>query len=263
MEFIFFIIALLASVAGAITGVGGGIVIKPVLDATNMLTPDVVNFLSGNTVLAMTIVSLGQNLVKKDAKIEWRRTVFLAIGAAVGGIGGGAVFNLIKTAAPSLNVVKLIQSICLLIITAGVLVYVRKKDKIRSLDVKNPLAAIVIGLTLGVVSSFLGIGGGPLNIAFLYYFFSMSPKTAAINSLLIIFFSQVFNLGSTLIGGTVPVFSPLVQVLMCVGAVGGALTGRYISSKIKESQVDLLFQIFMLLISLLNVYNIVTISLVL
>lgn len=258
MAIVFFAIALLASVAGAITGVGGGIIIKPVIDATNLLLPAQVNFLSGNTVLAMTIVSLAQNLIKKDEKIAWSRSLFLAIGAAAGGLLGGEVFKYIMQMVPNVLIVKLIQSIILLIMTVSVLFYVRNKHLLRSKDVINPVISTLLGLILGFISSFLGIGGGPLNIAFLYYFFSMGPKTAAINSLLIIFFSQVFNLANMTLQNSIPEFDPLILALMAIGAVAGAMTGRTISARIKDSQVDTFFQGFLLLISLINLYNIVT-----
>lgn len=258
MTVIFSVIAFLASIAGAITGVGGGIIIKPVIDATNLLQPAQVNFLSGNTVLAMTIVSLAQNFIKKGEKIEWSRSLFLSIGAAVGGLVGGQVFKSVLQIFPSPLTVKLIQSIILLIMTVSVLIYVRNKDKIRSKDINNPALSTFLGLALGFISAFLGIGGGPLNIAFLYYFFSMGPKKAAINSLLIIFFSQVSNLGNTILRGNVPEFDPTILILMAIGAVAGAMIGRATSSKIKETQVDTFFQGFLLLISCINVYNIVT-----
>lgn len=257
MPFIFLAIALLASIAGAITGVGGGIIIKPVIDATNLLQPAQVNFLSGNAVLAMTIVSLAQNIIKKGEKIAWSRSLFLSIGAAVGGLIGGQTFKSILRLFPNDDIVKLIQSIILLLMTVSVLIYVRNLHKIRSKDINNPFISTLLGLILGFISAFLGIGGGPLNIAFLYYFFSMGPKKAAINSLLIIFFSQIFNLGNTIIRNTVPEFDPLILGLMALGAVTGALIGRATSSKIKESQVDKFFQGFLLLISFINVYNIV------
>ncbi len=39
------------------------------------------------------------------------------------------------------------------------------------------MAIVTIGLIVGIISVYLGIGGGPLNIALLVYFFSMKPKT--------------------------------------------------------------------------------------
>ena len=54
--------------------------------------------------------------------------------------------------------------------------------------VENASVCVLIGVFLGIMSSFLGIGGGPINFVVLFFFFSMSTKIAAENSLYIIFF---------------------------------------------------------------------------
>ena len=48
-------ISFFACTVGAICGIGGGIIIKPVLDATGVADVATINFLSGCTVLAMTL----------------------------------------------------------------------------------------------------------------------------------------------------------------------------------------------------------------
>ena len=71
------------------------------------------------------------------------------------------------------------------------------------------------------MSSFLGIGGGPINLVVLFYFFSMETKTAAQNSLYIILFSQITSLLTTLITHSVPEFTLPALVLMIAGGIGG------------------------------------------
>ena len=90
---IFFLICILATTVGGISGVGGGVIIKPVLDAITALDVSTISFLSGTTVLAMTCSSivLGRN---RDVQVEKRRGTALAIGAALGGVGGKALFEL-------------------------------------------------------------------------------------------------------------------------------------------------------------------------
>ncbi len=54
---IYFIIALICFVAssvGAIVGIGGGVIIKPVLDSFKIMDVTVISFLSGITVLCMS-----------------------------------------------------------------------------------------------------------------------------------------------------------------------------------------------------------------
>ncbi len=62
MYIIFFIISFGACIVGAICGIGGGVIIKPVLDAFGVLSVSAISFLSGCTVLAMTCYSVGKGL---------------------------------------------------------------------------------------------------------------------------------------------------------------------------------------------------------
>ena len=51
---LFLIVSFSASVVGAICGIGGGVIIKPVLDLLHMETVAAIQFLSGCTVLSMS-----------------------------------------------------------------------------------------------------------------------------------------------------------------------------------------------------------------
>ncbi len=51
-----------ASAAGSICGIGGGVLIRPILDATGRMDVASVSFLSGCTVLSMSAVSLYRHL---------------------------------------------------------------------------------------------------------------------------------------------------------------------------------------------------------
>ena len=53
---VFFGVSFLASIVGAICGIGGGVIIKPVLDAFGVLDVSAISFLSGCTVLAMSYI---------------------------------------------------------------------------------------------------------------------------------------------------------------------------------------------------------------
>ena len=47
MVFIFFAVSILSCTAGSICGIGGGVIIKPVLDATGIMGVSSISFLSG------------------------------------------------------------------------------------------------------------------------------------------------------------------------------------------------------------------------
>ena len=111
------------------------------------------------------------------------------------------------------------------------------------------------GLLLGVMSSFLGIGGGPINLVVLYFFFSMDTKTAAANSLYIILFSQITSLVTTLVTGTVPEFQLISLVVMVAGGIGGGIVGRKINKKIDGAAVEKLFICLMAVIIAISIWN--------
>ncbi len=69
----------------------------------------------------------------------------------------------------------------------------RKKEKIHTKRVHNLVASLGVGIVLGVLSAFLGIGGGPFNLTILDYFFSMDTKKAAKASPFIIMFSNTIS----------------------------------------------------------------------
>ncbi|MHC1749380.1 MAG: sulfite exporter TauE/SafE family protein [Cellulosilyticaceae bacterium] len=254
MELLYFLISLGASTIGAISGIGGGVIIKPVLDATGTMSVSTISFLSGCTVLAMAIVSMirGRN---SGIVVDKKKGTSLAVGAALGGVFGKNIFEIIKHYFGNDNLVGGIQAILLLIMTVSVLLYIKKKSSIKAHTIENVMVCFIIGVALGLISAFLGIGGGPINIAVLYYFFSMDAKTAARNSIYIILFSQVTSFLSTLIQGTVPKFSPFVLVMMMVGGILGATLGGNISKKLNADKVEKIFMGLLTVIIVINIYN--------
>jgi len=107
-----------------------------------------------------------------------------------------------------------------------------------------------------LISSFLGIGGGPMNLVVLFFFFSMPTKIAVENSLTIIFFSQLANLLISFATGSIPAFPLPVLFLMIAGGITGGIVGRSINKRIAEQTVDKLFIALMAFIIILNGYNI-------
>ena len=254
MDILFFVVAFLSSIVGAICGIGGGVVIKPVLDMLQMGAPATINFLSGCTVLSMSLYSVSKALRSGDSKVEMSTGTPLALGAALGGVVGKEMFSAVKAFFDGSPMVGGVQAIALGIITLGTLLYTLNKSRIKTRTTSNKLVCLVIGLLLGIMSSFLGIGGGPINLVVLGYFFSMDTKTAAANSLYIILFSQLASLIATLISG-VPEFRILALILMVAGGIGGGIVGRKLNKKMDNRAVDKLFIGLMVLIVGICVYN--------
>ena len=245
-----------ASVVGAICGIGGGVLIKPILDAFGVLSVASISFLSGCTVLSMSCYSVLKARLSKESLVDLKTGTPLAIGAAIGGVTGKMMFQYLSDMFTNKDQVGAIQAVCLLIITLGTMIYTLKKDQIKTLHVQNSLVCIAIGLVLGICSSFLGIGGGPINLVVLFYFFSMDTKTAAQNSLYIILFSQITSLVNTLITHTVPEFEVGLLILMVGGGIFGGAAGRIVNKRMDVNMVNKLFIGLMAVIMLICAYNI-------
>lgn len=252
---ILLIICLLASSVGAIVGAGGGVIIKPVLDMLGILPVSTVSFCSGCTVLGMSVCSLIRNR-NDGVKLQIKTSTALAIGAVLGGLVGKWLFELVKNGFGNERVLGAVQAVFLTLITIGVFLYVCNKDKLPSKNVKSILAAVIIGIFLGIISSFLGIGGGTSNVAVLFFFFSMEAKEAAKNSLYIIIFSQISSIVTALMTGSVPDFEWIHLLCMVIGGIGGALTGAAISKRIDNKGVEKILKALLIVIILIDFYNV-------
>ena len=252
---VFFLVSLLASAVGAVCGIGGGVIIKPVLDLLHLESVQAVSFLSGCTVLSMSCYSVGRAMLAGEKRVSLAAGTPLAVGAAAGGLLGSQVFAAVKGLFANPNGVGAVQAGCLAVVTAGTLAYTVCKSRIKTRRVESKWACVGIGLALGCVSSFLGIGGGPINLVVPYFFFSMETKTAAANSLYIIFFSQLANLLATVVSGAVPAFQPVTLVLMAAGGIGGGILGRSLNKRMDNHAVDVLFIGLMAVIIGISILN--------
>lgn len=255
MELLFFVISFSASVIGVICGIGGGVVIKPVLDASGVLSVSAISFLSGCTVLSMSCYSVLKSKLNKESVIDMSISTFLGIGAVVGGIVGKQAFQAVKAMFENGDTVGAVQALILAVITIGTLIYTIFKKKVKTLRLTSKVVCLLIGLTLGIMSSFLGIGGGPINLVVLYYFFSMETKVAAQNSIYIICLSQISSLVITIVTGTVPSVSPVILIGMILCGLLGSAVGRKINAKISSEVVDKLFMGLMCVIIGICFYN--------
>lgn len=255
LMFLYLLVSFLASVAGAICGIGGGVIIKPVLDMAGLASVSTISFLSGCTVLSMSCYSVGRNLLSGESRVDFKTGTPLAIGAAIGGVAGNQLFKLIKGMFENQNMVGSVQAICLALITLATILYALFTHKIHTHHISKPAVCILIGLMLGIMSSFLGIGGGPINLMVLSFFFSMDTKTAAQNSIYIILFSQIASLLTTLLTKSVPEFEILALVLMVAGGIAGGAVGRIFYRKMDNRAVDKLYMALMCVIVCISIYN--------
>ncbi|WP_254901737.1 sulfite exporter TauE/SafE family protein [Thalassobacillus devorans] len=250
-----FLIGFISSLVGAMAGLGGGVIIKPVLDFAGHYDLATIGVLSAATVFAMSSVSLVKS-GQLDVNIDVKVSSLIAVGSIAGGIIGKWVFNYFVVSLDLNNTIGVVQSTVLALILLLILIYFRWNHFFKSYVIRNPLAILAAGLALGFLSAFLGIGGGPLNVAILALLFSMNGKEAVINSTFIIFFSQLAAL--LLVAFTSGYTELELSMLgyMIAGGVIGGFIGSSLLYRISEKVVTIVFTVTVFIVMVINVYNV-------
>ena len=156
---VYFFVVFFACTFGSVSGIGGGIIIKPIMDAMGGVPVGTINALSSITVLTMTTVSIIKS--RKNARgIEWRIVAFFAIGSVLGGIFGNKMLAAFLAGATKGATVTIVQSILQIIIVVMVILNELFKAKMPRFHIKNPVVMMSIGIGLGIIAAFLSIGGG-------------------------------------------------------------------------------------------------------
>ena len=252
--FIYSVIVLCATMIGAITGLGGGIIIKPAFDFVGMDTTSMISVYSTVAVFTMCLVSIYKRS-RLGFHVHKNIALGLAFGSIVGGKIGDAVFLWAVEKVDS-SLVNASQSIILFLLLGGIILFTLNKGKINTLEVSNLFAIVTIGLLVGIISVYLGIGGGPLNIALLIYFFSMKAKDAAAYSILMIFFAQIIKMGTVIRDFEKYNNVSLVILAIAIFAVLGGWIGTKIQSKLSHEAVEKMYLGLMVVLLLMNAINI-------
>ena len=125
------LVCFLASTVGAVCGIGGGIIIKPVLEAFQIMEIPALQFLSGCAVWSMSAYSVIKSRVSNETQAEPGSRTMLALGAAMGGAAGRKLFAIALQTSENSGQVGRIQAGGLLAVTVGTLLYAFYKEKIR------------------------------------------------------------------------------------------------------------------------------------
>lgn len=246
------IIIFCATLFGAFVGLGGGVIIKPLLDLIGHDTISVVNFVSSCAVFSMSISSTIKHIISKT-RIDFKLIIKISIGAIIGGICGARLFDYLLSIFDN-EVLKGIQGVILGLLLLASVIYINLKNR-KSFNVKNSILTILIGFGMGLIAAFLGVGGGPINVAVLVLFFSLSMKEAAVYSVGTIFFSQLSNIITTAATGNLPKVSIVTIIVAICCAVCGGLVGARVNKASNEKVIKIVFTVMVAGIAIVNFVN--------
>lgn len=249
---LYFIVILLANIVGAISGLGGGSIIKPVLDFMNIHSVQEIGLFSSFAVFIMSISSTIKQIINK-VSINWSTALIISVGSLIGGACGTNAFEYLLHHFINHSYVTLVQIIITCITLLFSYIYTEKRWK--SFHWQTPLLKLAVGFLLGFLSSLLGIGGGPLNVALLMYCFGMTIKEATVYSIITILFSQISKLTIVVASQSYRGMDINMLIYILPAAVLGGHIGGSISGKLNEGQVQAFYQIVIVLILIINIYN--------
>ncbi|MCU9613051.1 sulfite exporter TauE/SafE family protein [Caldibacillus lycopersici] len=249
---IYFFVIIFANAVGSLTGMGGGVIIKPIFDAIGAHSLVAISFYSCVAVLTMSLVSTIRQW-RSGGRFKGKPAIMIIIGSIFGGILGNIGFEQLLVIFSKDSTVQWIQILLTIISLIFALLYTMKGWK--SLQLTGLLSYGLIGICLGFLASLLGIGGGPINVAILMFFFGIPIKKATAYSILTILFSQLSKFLT--IGFTVGYVSFDLSILLAIipAAILGALIGAKLSKILVDKAVLIAYQAIVILVIILNISN--------
>lgn len=146
MNVILFAIAVLSTTIGAITGIGGGVIIKPVLDLIGIFDVSTISVLSSFTVLSMAIVSVYKQIKSKLFKINFR-LILIGVASVLGGTIGQRLLDLSISYVNNPSIIKITQNIMMIILLVMVYLY---RDKSLNVKFNTNITYFIVGIFLGL-----------------------------------------------------------------------------------------------------------------
>lgn len=221
----------LATLIGSISGMGGGVIIKPILELIQISTFDNILFFSSVAVFSMTLISINFKYIK------------IATSAFLGGLLGQVVYAVSK----NYEYIQAIQicMVVLLLVLSLYLTYTKIDFKKRNIK--------VLSFLLGSVSNFLGIGGGPINVS-VYMKLSKKDILSALSlSLTTIFFSQLPKMFQIIIHYNTYEYQKAPYIVI-EGILGG-IVGKKLKTKIPGKYIQIIYILTTSSVLLVNLFN--------
>lgn len=253
---IYLLVVFFSTCIGAVTGVGGGAIIKPMFDRLGYDSAVVIGAYSSIAVCTMCLSSLVRQL-KTRITVNPKVLVGLSFGSVCGGYLGEQLFHQMTSSVPN-ETVKAWQAGLLVLVLLFTTSYHIKKANLPTYRVQNIGVISLLGLAIGLLSIFLGIGGGPLNIAVLVILFSYTVKEAAMYSLAMIFFAQLPKI--TLIVWKWQGYGLHLGFvgMLIIAAIAGGLIGTWGHRRLTDKQVNAWFLALTIAIIGISLINLVS-----
>ena len=241
----FFGIGLITSSIVTLLGIGGGLIILPILIYFTDVGLKAATAISAVQVFFAS--SFGSFFNRLQKTINFRYAIIFGASSGITYFFGSYFTKSIPE-----NTIKIIY-LCAVIL-ALVLFYIKRSNNIdndlelaaKRVPVKSDYFKIIpISLIAGFSFGVLGVGGGFLYVPLLVLLFDLPLKIAIGTSLMIVFFNAVPGIIGKLLSIRFDIFLGLA---VAVGAIIGSRIGTYLNRKISEKIIKIIFTLLLVII---------------
>ena len=228
---IFVVIGLIAGILGSMIGVGGGIIISPVLTFLGLTPPQV----ASTSLFAVSSTSVSSTIAyARSNKIQYMLGIKMALLSIPGAIIGSFFSTGIDPG---------YFRFLLAIILIGTGIYLMFRSSItkgNSFSLESIWIKIIFfsgTFVAGIISSLFGIGGGVIFVPLMILIVGITMHLAAPTSQFVLMITSLVGLTTHMILGN-PEYLP--AILLSVGAFGGAQIGSRLSTRLSEQKLRLI-----------------------
>lgn len=237
-------IGLFSGAYGILVGAGGGFILVPALLIILDMSPE----MAAGTGLFVVFLNAASGVASfiKQKRIDFSLSWYILIGALPGSFIGVYFTKLISPA--YFNYV-----FAGMLIILALYLFWKNSGKNQpaavegevTLTPKVKVSLLFIGVLMGTVSTFFGIGGGWLMVPILMYLYKVVPHRATATSLFSLCLYSIFGVVIHLSQGHIDWSA---AIWAGVGAIIGAQVGAYISKRISGKLIIQLLSILLLVI---------------
>jgi uncharacterized membrane protein YfcA len=224
-----------AGLLGSIIGLGGGIIIVPVL-----------TFFGFSPALAASnsIFAVFSNAIASSISYAKQRRIEYSIGLKLGLLSiPGTVVGAFISSEITPSIFKILFA--LILISASIYIFSKRKIEQKNYNLSKQIMILAIGASFvaGIISGLFGVGGGIIFVPLMVVAMGLSMKNAAPTSQFILLFAS----GSALVTHTILGHPDFYQaLLLATGAFVGGLVGARLSLEIKENSLKILISLVMI-----------------
>ena len=264
---ILFLGALIAGLLGSLTGLGGGVVLIPLL--TLVFKVDI-HYAIGTSLISVIATSSGAAAAYvKEGITNIRLGMFLELATTAGAIGGAFLATYLPT-----SVIAILFGVILIL--SALLSFARPADPVtvgepsvlsqklrlnnsfptpegeKHYLVKNVVGGFIMMNIAGMISGLLGIGSGALKVIAMDNIMRIPFKVSTTTSNFMIGVTAAASVGIYLKRGYI---DPGLSMPVMLGVLGGAFLGSRMLTKAKTKSLKMLFALVILVLAAEMIYN--------